>query len=90
MRTFRAQCPLAEGKEGPPAYLHEFQELPVDNLWNRTFRFLADDDGVTATEYAIMLGLIVVAAVGAIGSVGRKVDGVFTTLDQGISGGAGS
>lgn len=56
----------------------------------RSIRFLAEEEGATATEYAIMLGLIVVAAVGAIGSVGQKVDGVFATLDQGVSGASGS
>lgn len=62
----------------------------MDALMNRTVRFFADDNAVAATEYAILLGLIVVAAVGAIGGVGQKVDGVFTTLDQGVSGAAGS
>ncbi len=62
----------------------------MDTAFNRAVRFLAEDDGVAATEYAILLGLIVVVAVGAIGSVGQKVDGVFTTLDNGVSGAAGS
>ncbi|MFZ9089444.1 MAG: Flp family type IVb pilin [Planctomycetaceae bacterium] len=47
-------------------------------------RFLASEDGPTAVEYAVMLGLIVVACVTAVGSIGSnastKFDSIATTL----------
>ncbi len=52
--------------------------------------FLASEDGPTATEYAAMLGLIVLAAVGSIGGVGTKMDSVFNTLATSLPTGGGS
>jgi Flp pilus assembly pilin Flp len=41
-------------------------------------RFWREDDaGNTATEYAVMLGLIILAAVGAITALGTKMVAVF-------------
>jgi pilus assembly protein Flp/PilA len=44
--------------------------------------FLRDEGGATATEYAVMLALIVVIALGAISALGTKVSGTFSTLDS--------
>lgn len=38
---------------------------------NCIWRFLRDDDGPTAVEYAVMLALIVLTAMSAIASVGN-------------------
>ncbi len=35
-------------------------------------RFLKQEDGATAVEYAVMLAMILIAIVGAIGAVGAK------------------
>lgn len=43
-------------------------------------RFLKDEDGPTAVEYAIMLALIVLGAVVAISSVGESMSGVFQSI----------
>ena len=43
-------------------------------------RFLREEDGPTAVEYAIMLGLIVVVCVAAIISIGQAAKGVFETV----------
>ncbi len=48
--------------------------------------FLRNEDGPTATEYAVMLALIIVVCVAAIGILGRTVSGVFTTVNTGIGG----
>jgi len=40
-------------------------------------RFLKDEDGPTAVEYALMLALIVLLAVGAIAALGGSMNGVF-------------
>jgi Flp pilus assembly pilin Flp len=56
----------------------------MTSLRRLAISFWKSEDGPTVTEYAIMLALIVLAAVGAIGGVGYKVDGVFTTLDSSL------
>lgn len=40
--------------------------------------FLADDGGPTAVEYAVLLGLILVAIIGAIGTVGVGTGGLWS------------
>lgn len=46
-------------------------------------RFLRSEHGVTATEYAVMLALIVVVSFVAITSLGTKVTSVFETVESG-------
>ncbi len=43
--------------------------------------FMASEDGPTAVEYAVMLALILIAIIGAIGSVGAQTGGLWGTLD---------
>ncbi len=45
-------------------------------------KFIREDDGATATEYAVMLALIILIAIGAISALGTKVSGTFTTLES--------
>lgn len=40
--------------------------------------FARDERGPTATEYAIMLALIVLATVGAISSLGLNISNIFS------------
>jgi pilus assembly protein Flp/PilA len=49
-------------------------------------RFLTSEDGPTATEYAVMLALIIVVALTAIQTLGTSVTGVFTDVNAGIGG----
>lgn len=44
--------------------------------------FLRDDSGATATEYAVMLALIIVIAIGAISALGTKVSGTFSNVES--------
>lgn len=44
-------------------------------------RFLSDEQGPTATEYAVMLALVIVVSVAAVTLLGEKVEGVFLKLD---------
>ncbi len=44
--------------------------------------FLRDEDGATATEYAVMLALIIVVALGAISALGDKVSDVFVDIES--------
>ena len=41
-------------------------------------RFIKSEDGPTATEYAVMLALIIVACIGAITLLGGQVEDMFT------------
>lgn len=41
-------------------------------------RFVAEEDGPTAVEYAIMLAFIIMVCVGAISTLGQKVNSQFT------------
>jgi len=50
--------------------------------------FLRSEDGPTATEYAVMLALIIIVAIGAISGIGIKVSDVFTSVDGGLGGAA--
>lgn len=49
--------------------------------------FLKSEDGPTATEYAVMLALIIVAAIGSIQLVGDKVSQTFTEISNGLPSG---
>ena len=44
-------------------------------------RFLRDEQGTETVEWAILIGLIAVASIVAISSIGGWVSGKFTTLD---------
>jgi pilus assembly protein Flp/PilA len=51
-------------------------------------RFLQDEDGPTAVEYAFMAVLILVACILAIVSLGQNTSGVFHQDSQKITGGS--
>jgi len=48
------------------------------HLRNSTVRFLKNEDGPTAVEYAVMLALIIVVCIVAITTVGTSTNKVFT------------
>jgi pilus assembly protein Flp/PilA len=54
----------------------------------RFLSFLKSEDGPTATEYAVMLALIIIVALGAITGLGQTVTGVFTDVDTSLPSGA--
>jgi pilus assembly protein Flp/PilA len=43
-------------------------------------RFLNDESGPTAVEYAVMLALIIVVCLAAISFLGTKASGTFSTV----------
>jgi pilus assembly protein Flp/PilA len=57
---------------------------------SRVLHFLKSEDGPTATEYAVMLALIIIVALGAITGLGQTVDGVFTNVDNSLPTGTSS
>ncbi len=42
--------------------------------------FVREEEGATATEYAVMLSLIIVIALGAITALGEKVSSTFANV----------
>ena len=51
------------------------------NFLNRAKSFLKSEDGPTATEYAVMLALIIVACIATITSLGGAVSDVFSNVE---------
>ncbi len=54
----------------------------MKRLVNRMKAFIRDEDGATATEYAVMLALIIVIALGAISALGEKVSTTFADIES--------
>lgn len=55
------------------------------NMLKQTFkRLLRDEQGGEVIEYALILGLIIVAAIGIIGAVGGKVMARWDAVEQGL------
>ena len=56
----------------------------MKGLVHRTKQFLVSEDGPTATEYAVMLALIIVVALTAITLLGSKVTAAFTSINTAL------
>ncbi len=55
----------------------------------RLLQFAANDQGVTAVEYAVILALIVLVLLGSAALVGQKTQGMWTSIHTNlIEGGA--
>jgi pilus assembly protein Flp/PilA len=57
-------------------------------MLNRIKNFLVNEDGPTATEYAVMLALIIIVALAAITLLGQKVQGIFSNVESALPDGA--
>lgn len=44
-------------------------------------RLLHDEEAATAVEYAVMLGLVLLAVVGAVSMVGAQSGGLWSSID---------
>jgi pilus assembly protein Flp/PilA len=53
---------------------------------NALKRFLRDEQGTETVEWAIIIGLIAVASIATIVSIGTWVSGKFTALDTSLAG----
>jgi pilus assembly protein Flp/PilA len=60
--------------------------MHVNAILNRAKSFLKSEDGPTATEYAVMLALIIVVALAAIQGLGTTVSGIFSDVDTSLQG----
>ena len=52
----------------------------MDTILNVARRFLKNEDGPTAVEYAVMLALIVVVCIAAISTLGSNANGTFANV----------
>lgn len=58
----------------------------MSNFLTRAKSFLRSEDGPTATEYAVMLALIIIVALGAITGLGSTVNGIFGNVNTQLTG----
>ena len=56
----------------------------MHELISKVRRFVVSEDGPTAVEYAVMLGLIVVAIVGVVSSLAKSISGTFSTVSSSL------
>jgi len=53
-------------------------------LVTRVRNFIRSEDGPTATEYAVMLALIIIVAMAGITLLGTQVNTIFTNVSNGL------
>ncbi len=51
----------------------------------RLFRALIDEQGATAVEYAILLGLIVLVLLSSVALVGERSNGMWTIIQSSLT-----
>lgn len=57
----------------------------MKKLYSGLQRFIRDEEGVTAIEYALIAALIAVVIIGAVRLVGQGVNNTFTAVSNAIS-----
>jgi pilus assembly protein Flp/PilA len=61
-----------------------FTDYTRSNMNQLIKRFLRDDRGVTAIEYALIAGLIAAAIATVVGHIGTNINSVFTAVAAAI------
>ena len=59
-------------------------------MLKQIIHFLKDEEGASAVEYGLIVGLIAVAVVVILGTMGGKLGGLFTTVSDKIPGSTSS
>jgi pilus assembly protein Flp/PilA len=59
-------------------------ELPMKNVLAAVKRFVKNEDGPTAVEYAVMLALIIVLCIVVIRQVGTSASKTFSVADSAL------
>jgi pilus assembly protein Flp/PilA len=52
---------------------------------NRAKAFLVNEDGPTATEYAVMLALIIVVSIAILTTLGQNIQARFSEVNDAVS-----
>ncbi len=55
----------------------------MTGLKKRIVQFLISEEGPTTTEYAVVLAVLMIAAIGAVTLLGEKLHSAFRTADAG-------
>lgn len=56
-------------------------------MLQKVMKFIRDEEGATAVEYGLIVGLIAVLLVGALTLIGTDLDGMFDAVVTAIPGG---
>ncbi len=59
-------------------------DRPHPSVRRAVLAFLVDDDGPTAVEYAVMLGLILMSVIAGVLSVGGATGGMYSGIDSNL------
>jgi pilus assembly protein Flp/PilA len=59
-------------------------------MLNQISRFLKDEEGASAVEYGLIVGLIAVAIVVVLGTMGTGMNNLFTSVSDEVAGAAGT
>ncbi|MBK8267919.1 MAG: Flp family type IVb pilin [Planctomycetes bacterium] len=54
----------------------------MTRIAQRLAAFLKDESGATATEYAVMLALIIVVCITAVSALGEKTSSMFVDIES--------
>jgi pilus assembly protein Flp/PilA len=57
----------------------------MKSLFRHLRRFVADEDGPTVVEYAVMLAVIIATLLISISSLGKSSSGVYDNVSQSIN-----
>lgn len=61
----------------------------MKQLFNSTRKFLRDEEGVTAIEYALIAALIAVAIIAIVTLIGNQINSVFMQICTALKGTGG-
>ena len=56
--------------------------LAMTHIVSKCRELVRSEEGATATEYAVMLALIIIVAIGAITILGKKVTNTFNNMAE--------
>ena len=62
-----------------------FKECVMRSFKQSLVKFLKSEDGPTAVEYAVMVALIIVVAIGAVTLLGKNASSTFNNAANSIS-----
>jgi len=71
-------------REQPPLPRPRFRTACMKTLAKKLLQFIADEQGPTAVEYAVMLALIVIVCLAAITSVGSNASTTFNKVSKSL------
>ncbi|MEI6404787.1 MAG: Flp family type IVb pilin [Actinomycetes bacterium] len=57
----------------------------MTKMYAKIQTLIANQDGATAVEYALLVGLIAVAIIGAVTALGTQLSTLFTTVKNSIT-----